>query len=47
MKESGWDAKAIRDIADKSFGGFEEMFRYHKWPERGRAMMPNAGKHVK
>ena len=47
MKEPGWDAKAISEIAKKAFGGFRQMFKHHGWPEQGRAMMPNAGKRVK
>ncbi len=37
----GWDAKAISRIAKKQFGGFQEMFECHGWPERGSAMMPH------
>ena len=35
----GGDAKVIAEIAKKKWGGFKAMFEYHKWPERGSAMM--------
>lgn len=35
----GGDAQAIADIARRRFGGFEEMFRLHGWPERGPDIM--------
>jgi hypothetical protein len=34
----GWDAKAIREIANK-LGGYEAMFKRFGWPERGSDMM--------
>ncbi|MCY4005782.1 MAG: hypothetical protein OXE84_03000 [Rhodobacteraceae bacterium] len=42
-KTPGWDAQAISETARNAFGGFEEMFTYHHWPERGSHMMPHAG----
>lgn len=35
----GGDAKAIARIAKERFGGFQRMFEYHGWPERGPDMM--------
>lgn len=35
----GGDSKVIAEIAEKRFGGFQGMFEYHGWPERGSDMM--------
>lgn len=45
-RQPGWDATAIRDIADGHYGGFAEMFEAHGWPERGAQMMPAQGKRI-
>ena len=47
QKGPGWDAKAICEIAEKSFGGYENMFKHHQWPERGSKMMLYAGQRIK
>lgn len=46
-RAQGWDAKAIRDVAQQHYGGFEAMFEAHGWPERGAAMMPAQGRRVR
>lgn len=43
----GWDAKVIHKIAREEFGGLEEMFETHEWPERGSDMMRQVQRHVK
>lgn len=43
----GWDAKAIRDIADRHYGGYAGLFEKHGWPERGQYMMPKVQTRVK
>ena len=35
----GGDSKVIAKIAKERFGGFQGMFEYHNWPERGSDMM--------
>ncbi len=45
-RQPGWDAQAIRDIANRHYGGFAEMFEAHGWPERGASMMPAQGRRV-
>lgn len=42
-RRQGWDAQAIRDIAESHYGGFAQMFEAHGWPERGAQMMPAQG----
>lgn len=39
VRTPGWDARAIRDIANKHFGGYQAMFEALGWPERGSDMM--------
>ena len=39
-KDPGWDACAIKDIANEEFGGYREMFEHFGWPERGSEMLP-------
>lgn len=46
-RQPGWDSQAIRDIADRHYGGFAEMFEAHGWPERGASMMPAQGRRVR
>ena len=43
----GWDSKAIHSIAGTYYGGLEQMFVKHGWPERGDKLMPNVQRHVK
>jgi hypothetical protein len=43
----GWDARAIAEIARQKWGGFEEMFKAHGWPERGEEMMRKVQTRVK
>jgi hypothetical protein len=38
-KFPGWDAKAIHRVAKEKYGGLEEMFQHHGWPERGGEIM--------
>jgi hypothetical protein len=45
-RQSGWDAQAIRDIAESRYGDFAQMFEAHGWPERGAQMMPAQGKRI-
>lgn len=45
--EPGGDAKAIARIAQASYGGFEQMFERHGWPERGSDMMRKVQTRVK
>ena len=42
----GWDAKEIARIAKETYGGLEQMFEAHGWPERGAAMMPSQQRRV-
>lgn len=46
-KPPGWDAKAIRDIAARHYGGFTGLFERHDWPERGSDMMRKVQTRVK
>lgn len=43
----GWDAKIIHKIAKEHFGGLQNMYEHHGWPERGSEMMRFVQKHVK
>jgi hypothetical protein len=43
----GWDAKIIHTVAREKFGGLQEMFEHHDWPERGSDMMRHVQRHVK
>ena len=43
---SGWDAQAIGRIAKDYYGGMEQMFAHHGWPERGSKMMISAPRHI-
>lgn len=36
----GWDAQAIKKIADGYYGGYGNMFEAHGWPERSTKIMP-------
>ena len=42
----GGDAQVIAEIARARFGNYTEMFKYHGWPERGKAMLPSVQTHV-
>lgn len=43
---TGWDAKAVNQIARERFGGLAGMFEHFGWPERGAKMMPAVLPHV-
>ncbi|MFW5881449.1 MAG: hypothetical protein ACOCTP_02910 [Roseicyclus sp.] len=43
----GWDAKVIHKIAKEEFGGLQQMFEHHAWPERGSDMMRHVQRRVK
>lgn len=45
--EPGGDAKAITRIAQAQYGGFEQMFEQHDWPERGSDMLRKVQTRVK
>lgn len=45
--EPGGDAKAITRIAHARYGGYEQMFAHHGWPERGSDMMRKVQTRVK
>jgi 3'-phosphoadenosine 5'-phosphosulfate sulfotransferase len=45
--EPGGDAKAITWIAQSRYGGYEQMFEQHGWPERGSDMMRKVQTRVK
>ena len=45
--EPGGDAKAISEIANRRYGGFEGMFEHHGWEERGSNMMRKVQTRVK
>lgn len=45
-RSQGWDAKAIHQIANESFGGLKGLFEHHRWQERGKDMMPSVQRHV-
>jgi hypothetical protein len=45
--EPGWDAKAIARIAKERYGGTQQMFEAHDWPERGSQMMTTQQRLVK
>jgi hypothetical protein len=47
MREPGWDSKVIARIATEKYFSWEWMFKDHKWPERGRKMMPAAHRRIK
>lgn len=42
----GWDAKAIHALAKARFGGLEQMFVHHGWPERGSQMVQQVQRRV-
>ncbi|TGD44575.1 hypothetical protein EEB11_03020 [Pseudotabrizicola sediminis] len=44
--EPGWDSKAIARIAKEKYGGTQQMFEAHDWPERGSKMMTSQQRHV-
>ncbi|QLL41903.1 hypothetical protein [Sulfitobacter pontiacus] len=43
----GWDAKIIHRIAKEKFGGLQQLFEEHDWPERGSEMVGKVQRHVK
>ncbi len=43
----GWDAKVIHSVARDKFGGLQQMFEHHGWPERGSDMMRYVQRRVK
>ena len=42
----GWDAKEIHRIAREHYGGLEQMFAHHEWPQRGNEMMTSVQENV-
>ena len=47
IKQPGWDAKAISEIASRHYGVFTGLFEKHDWPERGSDMMRKVQTRVK
>ena len=47
VHKPGWDSKAIRDIAHRVYGGYEQMFIAHGWEERGSGMIQKVQTRVK